>query len=97
MKIERIDVYVVRFDEHDRFGGQTDKPATLGNSTYYFENDWREVYSTKRMPISASRFSTRGRPPFGRGTVGGNNGAISAHRASGNSFLAIPKPSTRHR
>lgn len=49
------------------------------------------VYSTNRMPINAWRFSTRGRPPFGCGAAAGNNGAISAHRASGNSFLAMPK------
>lgn len=47
------------------------------------------VYSTNRMPISASRGSTGGRPPFGRARSAGSNGAISAHKSSGSSFLAM--------
>lgn len=47
------------------------------------------VYSTKRMPISASRASTGGRPPFGRARSAGSSGAISVHKSSGRSFLAI--------
>lgn len=47
------------------------------------------VYSTNRMPSSASRASTGGRPPFGRARSTGSNGAISAHKSSGRSFLAI--------
>ena len=54
------------------------------------------VYSTNRIPISASLAPTGGRPPFGRGRSGGNSGAISAQRASGRSGLAIPKRSAKH-
>ena len=54
------------------------------------------VYRTNKMPISASREPTGGRPPFGRGKSGGNNGAISVHNASGRSFLAMPPGSAQH-
>jgi L-alanine-DL-glutamate epimerase-like enolase superfamily enzyme len=47
LKIERLDVYVVKVDQHDRFGAQVTQPATLGRSSYYFEADWREAYSTQ--------------------------------------------------
>lgn len=45
---------------------------------------------TKRMPVSAARFGTGGRPPFGRGLGGGSRGSISAHSASLTSGLAMP-------
>jgi hypothetical protein len=35
--------------------------------------------STNRMPVSAARSGTGGRPPFGRGRGGGKRGASSAH------------------
>ena len=54
------------------------------------------VYRTNKMPISASREPTGGRPPFGRGTSSGNNGAISVHNASGRSFLAMTTSSAQH-
>ena len=40
------------------------------------------VTSTNRMPVRAARSGTRGRPPFGRGGAGGNNGEIAAQRSS---------------
>jgi hypothetical protein len=45
--------------------------------------------STKRIPVSAARSEVRGRPPFGLARSGGRSGAISAHRPSGRSGLAI--------
>lgn len=37
---------------------------------------------TKRMPVSAARSGTRGRPPFGFGFSGGNSGATCFHSSS---------------
>jgi hypothetical protein len=37
---------------------------------------------TKRIPVSAARSGTRGRPPFGFGFSGGNNGTICSHSLS---------------
>jgi L-alanine-DL-glutamate epimerase-like enolase superfamily enzyme len=34
MKIERIDVFVIKVDQHDRFGAHTDSPNTLGKTSY---------------------------------------------------------------
>ncbi len=45
--------------------------------------------STNRIPVSAARSEIRGRPPFGLARSGGSSGAISAHRPSGRSGLAI--------
>jgi hypothetical protein len=47
------------------------------------------VFSTNRIPVSAARSETRGRPPFGLGRSGGNIGLIRSQRASGNNGLAI--------
>jgi hypothetical protein len=47
-------------------------------------------FSTNRMPASAARSGTRGRPPLGRGGGGGSRGASSAHSALGMSGLAMP-------
>jgi hypothetical protein len=47
-------------------------------------------FSTNRMPVSAARSRTGGRPPFGRGRHGGKRGASSAHSASGTSGLTMP-------
>jgi hypothetical protein len=33
------------------------------------------VFSTNKIPVSAARSGTRGRPPFGLGGSGGSNGA----------------------
>src|SRR5215204_5018702 len=46
IKIERIDIYIVKVSEHDRFSGQAAQIQTVGASPYYFESEWREVYST---------------------------------------------------
>ncbi len=54
----------------------------------------RPDLNTNKMPLSAARSGTRGRPPFGLGRSGGNSGAIIAHRSSGTSSLAMP-PTTR--
>ena len=45
--------------------------------------------STNRMPVSAARFATRGRPPLGLGGSGGSNGSMIAHSSSGNNGLAM--------
>jgi hypothetical protein len=45
--------------------------------------------STNRIPVSAARFATRGRPPFGLGGSGGSNGSMIAHSSSGNSSFAM--------
>ena len=37
---------------------------------------------TNRMPVKAARSGTRGRPPFGFGFSGGNNGATCSHSSS---------------
>jgi hypothetical protein len=47
------------------------------------------VFSTKRIPVSAARSATRGRPPFGLRRSRGNSGLIRSQSASGNSGLAI--------
>ena len=47
------------------------------------------VFSTNRIPVSAARSDTRGRPPLGLGGSGGSSGAIRAHNASGNSSFAM--------
>lgn len=45
--------------------------------------------NTNRIPVSAARSDVRGRPPFGLARSAGSSGAISAHRPSGRSGLAI--------
>jgi len=55
----------------------------------------RPERSTNRMPVSAARSETGGRPPFGRGFGGGKRGSISAHNASGRRGLAMPDQSLR--
>src|SRR5258706_8374894 len=47
------------------------------------------VFSTNRIPVSAARSDTRGRPPLGFGGSGGSSGATRAHNASGNSSFAM--------
>lgn len=51
--------------------------------------------STKRMPVSAARLGTAGRPPLGRGRGCGRSGAASAHSASGTRGLAMRHQRTR--
>jgi hypothetical protein len=48
--------------------------------------------STNRMPASAARSGTRGRPPFGFGGSGGSNGSTIAHSSSVTSGGAMPQP-----
>jgi len=40
------------------------------------------LLSTKRIPVKAARSGTRGRPPCGLGSSGGNSGLMLSHRAS---------------
>lgn len=47
MKVERVEIFVVKVSQHDRFGGQAAQPKTLNGSNYYFEAEWREAYSTQ--------------------------------------------------
>ena len=49
----------------------------------------RPVLSTNRMPVSTARSGTGGRPPLGRGRLGGSKGAISDQRSLGISSLAM--------
>ena len=45
MKISRVHTTVVKIPHHDRFAGQAARPVTFPHSDYYFEDEWREVYS----------------------------------------------------
>jgi hypothetical protein len=45
--------------------------------------------NTNRMPVSAARDDTRGRPPLGFGGSGGNNGSTINHSKSGSRGEAI--------
>lgn len=47
------------------------------------------VRSTNKMPVSAARSSTGGRPPRGFGCAGGNNGWMRSQSASGTSGFAM--------
>ena len=47
------------------------------------------VESTKRMPLSTSRFGMRGRPPLGLGGSGGSKGSMTAHSSSVINFFAM--------
>ena len=50
------------------------------------------VRSTNKMPVSACRSDTRGRPPLGLARSCGNNGSIRSHNSSASSGLAIGVP-----
>jgi hypothetical protein len=57
------------------------------------------VRSTNKMPVSAARSSTGGRPPRGFGFGGGNNGWMRSQSASGTSGFAMGRvqyPSIRN-
>jgi hypothetical protein len=45
------------------------------------------LFRTKTMPVRAARSSTRGLPPLGLGSSGGNSGAMIAHSSSDTSSL----------
>jgi galactonate dehydratase len=57
LKITAIETHVVKLPFHDRFGGQSNAPATFPGSDYYFENEWSEVYS-RRVESLWIRIST---------------------------------------
>jgi hypothetical protein len=50
---------------------------------------WMPVRSTNRIPVSAARSGTRGRPPSGFGSSGGSNGSIRSHSASDTKGFAM--------
>ena len=52
---------------------------------------------TNRMPVKAARLDTRGRPPFGFGFSGGNNGSICFHSLSSRSGRILRTSVTRGR
>jgi hypothetical protein len=62
-------------------------PSSLGKYS-----QGQPVRSTNKMPVSACRFETRGRPPLGLARSGGNNGSIRSHNSSASSGLAICVP-----
>lgn len=45
MKIESIEVFAFKYDHHYRLGGHTDAPNRLPGTDYYFEPQWRHLYS----------------------------------------------------
>ena len=45
----------------------------------------------RRMPVSAARFASGGRPPFGLGIPAGSTGSTIAYRSSGKSCLIMPQ------
>jgi hypothetical protein len=69
-------------------------PISVGRSCHGIP-----VFSTNTIPVSAGRWSTRGRPPLGeRGGRGGNNGSICFHNSSDtNSAMRMPPCFTRRR
>ena len=50
----------------------------------------RPDFSTNKMPVSAARSESRGRPPFGFGRSRGSSGSIAAQRSSGTRGFAMP-------
>jgi hypothetical protein len=49
------------------------------------------VRSTNRMPVSAARAGTGGRPPFGLGKAGGRSGSMISHSDSDTRGAGIPR------
>lgn len=45
MTIERVDVYVVRLDQHYKVAGHSDAPGRLPGTDYYIEPQWTHAYS----------------------------------------------------
>ncbi len=60
------------------------QPSSWGRNSHA-----QPVRETNRIPVSAWRFGTRGRPPFSLGGSGGNKGSIRFHNSSVSSGLAI--------
>jgi hypothetical protein len=55
------------------------------------------VRRTNRIPVSACRWGTGGRPPLGLGLSGGNSGSMRSHNSSVSSGLAISCSSVNNR
>jgi hypothetical protein len=49
------------------------------------------LLSTNKIPVSAARLETRGRPPFGFSGSGGSKGSMICQSSSLTSFFAIPR------
>lgn len=47
MRIERIDLYVVKLDHHYRLRGTDETPGRLPGSDYFVEPHWRQAYSRR--------------------------------------------------
>ena len=62
-------------------------PSSAGSSSQAVP-----VRATNKMPVSANRFDTRGRPPLGLGFSGGRGGLIISHNPSGSRDLPISDP-----
>jgi len=60
------------------------QPNSLGNSS-----QGQPVRRINRMPVSAARFDTGGRPPLGLATCAGITGSMIAHSSSSSNGLAI--------
>jgi L-alanine-DL-glutamate epimerase-like enolase superfamily enzyme len=45
MKVERIDVYIIRFDQHYKVAGHAESPGRLPGTDYYIEPHWTHAYS----------------------------------------------------
>jgi len=55
------------------------------------------VFKTNRIPVSALRFGTGGRPPWGRGGGGGRHGSMTAQSSSVSMDLAMRPSSMTNR
>jgi hypothetical protein len=62
------------------------QPISWGNIS-----QGRPLRRTNRLPVSAARSGTRGRPPFGVGFSGGKSGSIAAHSVSETNGRAMPQ------
>jgi hypothetical protein len=62
------------------------QPQPISSGKY---SQAQPLRSTNRMPVSAWRSGTRGRPPLGLGGSGGSKGWIRSHNSSVSSGLAI--------
>jgi hypothetical protein len=62
------------------------EPQPISGGRY---SQGKPVLSTNMMPVSAARFGTLGRPPFGFSGSGGKSGSITSHSSSLSNSLAI--------
>ena len=60
------------------------QPISGGNMS-----QWMPVLNTNRMPVSAARLGTLGRPPFGFGGSGGSRGSTTSHSSPESIGFAI--------